>query len=684
MKRGSYLSVFGLLLINNLCGQQFSLPDILGASYCSGLVGSKSGSHIAWVVNMRGIRSIYTAQRPDFMPQLRYQAPYDDGQEVGNFQFDKDETQLYFVKGSAPNRDGQIANPSSESIYPSQQLFRVDLGNGHTDTLGPYPNYLISPTSEEMLIVSGPKIEQLDLKSKSKTVILEMRGRVSDVSYSPDGSTIVFVSQRGDHSFVGYYVLGTNHIHWVSPSIYHDQNPVWSESGNQIAFIRAPGDRNGALRDITGGNPFSIMIHNLSTDESIEAWSSPADDGGFAQYYHDEPLRWFGDQQLLFYSEHEGWMKIYAFNLEKKEVINLLPGDCEIEHSHLSTRKGAVVFSTNCGDIDRRDLYLYDLQNGRCSQITDGDFIETDPLLVGPAMYVYRKGGVNLPTSIALVSGGKERAIYPVFEQPDFPSEAHVVPRQVVFQAADGTQIHGQLFAKDTLTQQPGLLFMHGGPIRQMLLGYHYSSYYANAYAFNQYLANQGYVVLSVNYRAGIGYGKSFRRAENQGPRGASEYQDIVAAGKFLQKQSFVDQDRIGLWGGSYGGLLTAQGLAQNSDIFKAGVDFHGVHDWSWRARDFSKGGWWGISEELMERAYESSPVADMSNWTSPVLLIHGDDDRNVMFGQTIDLAARLKELNVYHEILVLPDEVHGFYRYKSWLKSYEASADFLNRFLKK
>src|ERR1700730_11504725 len=101
---------------------------------------------------------------------------------------------------------------------------------------------------------------------------------------------------------------------------------------------------------------------------------------------------------------------------------------------------------------------------------------------------------------------------------------------------------------------------MHGGPIRQMVLGLHYMYYYANAYAMNQYLASQGYVVLSVNYRLGIMYGRAFREAANASWRGAAEYRDIVAGAKFLQGLVTVDQKKIGLWGGSYVGYLTALG----------------------------------------------------------------------------------------------------------------------------
>src|SRR5712692_7352852 len=112
-----------------------------------------------------------------------------------------------------------------------------------------------------------------------------------------------------------------------------------------------------------------------------------------------------------------------------------------------------------------------------------------------------------------------------------------------------------------------------------MVLAWHYSEYYHNAYALNQYLAGRGYVVLIVNYRSGIGYGVEFREALNYGARGASEFNDVLGAGLYLRSRADVDPRRIGLWGGSYGGYLTALGLARASDLFAAGVDLYGVHD---------------------------------------------------------------------------------------------------------
>jgi dipeptidyl aminopeptidase/acylaminoacyl peptidase len=264
----------------------------------------------------------------------------------------------------------------------------------------------------------------------------------------------------------------------------------------------------------------------------------------------------------------------------------------------------------------------------------------------------------------------------------NFPAEQLVTPKQVTFNADDGLEIHGQLFLPTNGKageKSPAVVFMHGGPIRQMLLGWHYMYYYANSYAMNQYLASRGYIVLAVNYRSGIGYGRAFREAAGRAGRGATEYKDIVAAGKYLQSRSDVDPSRVGLWGGSYGGFLTAMGLARNSDIFAAGVDFHGVHDWptdNWDGKN--------IPPELTKLAHESSPVTSVDTWKSPVLFIHGDDDRNVYFTQTVDLVARLRARGVTIEQLVFPDDVHDFLLNRNWLAGYRATSDFFDRRLKK
>ncbi len=128
--------------------------------------------------------------------------------------------------------------------------------------------------------------------------------------------------------------------------------------------------------------------------------------------------------------------------------------------------------------------------------------------------------------------------------------------------------------------------------------------------------------------------------------------------------------------------MLTALALARNSDVFAAGVDFHGVHDWSLFLRRGSETA--PDYREALKLAYDSSPVASVSQWKSPVLLIHGDDDRNVPFQQTTDLVQRLRERNVSFDEIIFPDEIHDFLLWRTWVRGYKATGDFFDRKLGK
>jgi dipeptidyl aminopeptidase/acylaminoacyl peptidase len=303
--------------------------------------------------------------------------------------------------------------------------------------------------------------------------------------------------------------------------------------------------------------------------------------------------------------------------------------------------------------------------------------VETYPAPLASGKYLATlSASWNLPQSLGVwkmgpaVSAGAvpaQKIIFPT-SRPGFPMDAHVKPEIVITKAADGLEIHNQLFLPKDLKpgeRRPAIVFVHGGPQRQMMPAYHYMQFYHWAYGINQWLADQGYIVMSINYRLGIGYGRSFRAAPNTGANGDAEYQDVLAGGKYLQTRADVDPNRIGIWGLSYGGLLTSEALARNSDIFKAGIDLAGVH-------------LQGSSLDPASVSYQSSTISEIDKWKSPVLLIQGDDDRNVHFHETVDLARRLDAHHVSYDELVLPNEIHGFLRHESWLRADEATAAYL------
>ncbi|MGA7885756.1 MAG: prolyl oligopeptidase family serine peptidase, partial [Acidobacteriaceae bacterium] len=259
-----------------------------------------------------------------------------------------------------------------------------------------------------------------------------------------------------------------------------------------------------------------------------------------------------------------------------------------------------------------------------------------------------------------------------------------VAPQPVIYSSTDGMKIHGDLFLPpggETCVRHPAVVFVHGGSQRQMLLGWHSMGYYSNAYALNEYLANHGYVVLSINYRSGIGYGLDFREAVDYGATGASEFRDVEGAGLYLRGRCDVEPKAIGIWGGSWGGFLTAMALSRASDLFAGGVDMSGVHDWNIdNPQNYQISDTAGDVNARWRLAWESSPLYSVSTWRSPVLLVQGDDDDEVPFLQTVKLAAALRERNVDTQVLVFPDEIHDFLLHRTWVTAYQATIDFFNQ----
>jgi dipeptidyl aminopeptidase/acylaminoacyl peptidase len=661
----------------------FSLEQVMSSPFPTNLVASQHSGRLAWQFTTKGEHNVWVADAPNFEARQVTHYTGDDGMPLAALKLTPDGRTVVYARGTEANSAGEIADPTSGVEKRAQQVWAVDVDNGEPRLLGEMgcdeegcEDIQISPNGESALWSAKKQIWIAPVSGKDKAKVLTfVRGNNSQPKWSPDGKKIAFVSDRDDHSFVVLYEFGKNELHYVSPSADRDLAPRWSPDGSQIAFIRLVGKQMKQPIIPLAPLPWSIWVYDVAKDSSKEIWKSgPALDDSLPALTADASFLFAAKNRIVFSSEQDGWNHLYSVATTGGSATLLTPGKFETEDVALSADRASVIFSSNQDDVDRRHLWRVAVEGGIATPLTHGATMEWAPVEVAGKVVCIGSTATNPAMPYVVTQQGRDMVAKAALPS-DFPSAQLVTPKQVIFKAEDGWEIHGQLFEPKEGGRRPALIFIHGGSIRQMMLGFHYMDYYHNAYAMNQYLASRGYVVLAVNYRTGIMYGRHFREPADGGPRGGAEYKDIVAAGHYLQTLSNVDAKKIGLWGGSYGGYLTAMGLAHNSDMFAAGVDSHGVHDWSDFGEEFPKDA--PDRDAALKLAFQSSPNAAIATWKSPVLLIHGDDDRNVEFSQTVDLLQRLRAQNVHVEELIYPDEIHDFLMWKSWIKAYKATDEF-------
>jgi dipeptidyl-peptidase 4 len=703
-----------------------TIDAFLAPAYPYELVAAAGADRIAWLSYERGRRNVYTAAAPAFRPLKLTRHHEDDGIDLTSLRISVDGSVVVFVRGHQPNRDGWVANPASSPAGARRTIWAARTAGGAAWRIAEGGDPVLSPDGRSLLYVKDGQIYRARVSAvpgpssvEPPKPFITAFGDNSDPVWSPDGSRIAFVSERGDHSLIAVYDVRSKAMTYVAPSVDRDSSPTWSPDGRRIAFIRRPGStfaqivaqnaaagrgqgrgnqgggragRGAQTEDgpqipgltravFKGGYTLSFWVAEIkrgpvvaSSDESLarEFWHNAPADAAFARV---NAIRWAGDH-VVFQAEPEEWIRYYSVPIAGSTgaPAELTPGDGMVETVALSSDGRELFYSTNAGDIDRRHLWKVPTAGGRAVQITSGADIETYPAVLASGKHVaLLSAAAARPQSVGLAptAGGAVRVLFPTLGAA-FPAADHVTPENVTLAAEDGVKFNNQLFVPKGLRpgeRRPALIFVHGGPQRQMLLGYHYRHFYHMAYGVNQWLASQGYVVLSVNYRSGIGYGRSFRMAQNTGQRGNAEYRDVLAAGRYLQGRADVDPKRVGIWGLSYGGILTAQALARNSDIFIAGVDLAGVH-------------LWGNSIDRDSVAYQSSAISQIDKWKSPVLLVHGDDDRNVAFSQTTGLVQLLRARDIYHELIVFPDDVHDSLLYNRWIYTFERMDRFLQKFM--
>lgn len=663
------------LIVGAQAADPYTLEQVLSAPFASSLTASPKGDAVAWTVNTAGVRNIWIATAPVYSGRLLTNFTFDDGQDLDDPGWDAAGTSIVFTHGGSPNSRGEVPNPGNDPAGTVQEVWFAPV-SGEPRRLGAGNNPAITGDGSRVAFVRGGQIWSVSTTPGAVPIqLVRARGSARDLSWSPDGRSLLFISSRSDHSFIGIYDSAQQTVRYLDPSVDSDRNPSWSPDGSQVAFIRVPAsvDEN-AYGGHRTAEPWSIRVAEMGTGKTHEVWHAQAGTGSvFWPAAVRNQLQWASSGDILFPWEGDGWLHLYSVASGGGRARLLTSGNFEID-SYSVSADGSVLVASNQDDADRRRVWR--IKPGAAAvRVVSGAGMQWAPVaLAGGRTAMLRSDARQPAHASVLEADGRIRDIGPA-PPAAFPAEAMVEPQPVNITAADGLVLHGQLFLPQGGTTHPAVVFFHGGSRRQMLLGWNPSQYYSRAYAFNQYLASRGYVVLSVNYRSGTGYGMEFRQALKFGPLGASDFNDVLGAGRYLKGRADVDPKRIGVWGGSYGGYLAAMALDRASDLFAAGVDLHGIHDWNLEFPEWSP--------EVQRVAYAASPLATMGTWKSPVLVIQGDDDRNVAFANSVQLIEALRKQGVPHEQLIFPDEVHEFLLHEHWLTALHAAERFLGKYLK-
>jgi dipeptidyl aminopeptidase/acylaminoacyl peptidase len=660
-----------------------SIEEVMQAPYPSSLVASANGNSVAWVFDTKGCRNIWVAQGAHARQITRY--TLDDGFDIGDLAWSADEGLVAYVRGGSieddlpanVNNSPEGAAPREAWVISTSSGVPRKVGAGHSPSFSPDGTRLVF--ADKGKIWSAPASASAD--AGPAAVLIVDQGRIASMTFSPDGKKLAFVSARKEHSLVGVFDFAARTITWLSPSLDHDTSPVFSAAGTEVAFIRIPSEKNPEFVSHRAGQPWSIWVADAASGEGRRVWVADSGVGSaFQPTLAPKNLLWNSSDELLFPWEKTGWLQLYAIPARGGALRSITHGQFEIVHMVLSPDRHKLVYTSN-EDIDRLHVWTVDFKDGQPTPASKSHAIEDYPQISGDGTIFALQSDATKPLQPVMLAGARWQLLAPE-AAVSFPSANLVTPEAVSYAAKDGQLVHAQLFLPrdaGSAKPHPAIMFFHGGPRRQMLLGFNPMGAYNWMYALNQRFVSEGYIVISVNYRGGIGYGLDYREAKNFGPDGGSELNDLLGTVTYLQGRKDVDAHKVGIWGASYGGLMTALGLARASKDIAVGVDYAGVYNWDTMLSSV------GVPVEpgdATRRGFDSSPIATIDQWHSPVLVVQADDDRNVPLQQSLELIEDLRLHHIDHDEIMMPNEIHDLARYSSWMALFKATDAYLNRHL--
>ncbi len=430
-----------------------------------------------------------------------------------------------------------------------------------------------------------------------------------------------------------------------------------------------------------------LFNYDLGTKTNTEIYSE-TDTAWFER--HTNATRFISNDEVLFESEISGFNNLYAIKTDGSGFRKIAGDGFTILESVIDKKKRKIYYTANAETPVDYDIWETDFGGTYTKRLTSltGDYEDMSISQDGEYLF-YEHSYITEPNELydIEISSDKETQITNTIN-PKFSSVDWVVPELITFNnTEDGHLVYAYLYKpKKTSSRKhyPLICFAHGsGYLQEVTKGF---SPYSDNFMVNTFLVSEGFMVLDVDFRGSAGYGKDFRNKTYHN-LGYWEVSDYISGINYLEKQGMIDRNRVGIYGGSYGGFVTLMAAFRHPEYFKAAVALRAVSNW----KNYFYSNWWytlarlGSYENDLSKDYYrvSSPVTYAENLQIPLLITHGMLDDNVFFQDDVQLIQKLIDLKKDFEVMIYPREYHSFHIQSSWLDQYKRINKFFEKNLK-
>lgn len=456
-------------------------------------------------------------------------------------------------------------------------------------------------------------------------------------------------------------------------------NPVvYSGNGNYaVADIRSQDNKDRWIISISlNDGTFKELEH-----QHDDAWIGGP---GIPAYSFDQKILGFlsDNQTIYFQSEVTGYSHLYTYNLSSGTKKQLTSGNWEVRDLAISADKKSFYLTTNTIHLGNKEFYKISVLGGKLEPILTKDGAHEVVLSPDEKTLLVRYSYKNKPWDLYVADNKSNTTLNQItFSQTDaFKKYNWRAPEVITFKARDNASVNARIYEPET-TKKNGaaIIFVHGAGYLQN--AHNYWSYYLREYMFHNLLSDLGYTVLDIDYRASEGYGRDHRTGIYRF-MGGKDLSDQLDGKKLLVEKYGIDSNRVGIYGGSYGGFITLMAMMTAPNEFKAGCALRSVTDWAHYNHEYT-GNILNFPETDPDAFKKSSPIYYADSLQGNLLMLHGMVDDNVEYKDIIRLSQRFIELGKKNWSLAsYPVEAHSFKETYSWVDEYSRILQHFNTYL--